>query len=108
MKSHIHTCKGFCFERNLISSPDLYVSGDFCFFCHSIFGSESVQIWDSENLKLELRNITCSNDCVCLYEGMRRMGDLPSVVQFNQLLSRVIILAEYSPATGGFQLMNIL
>lgn len=102
--------KGFCLERHLISSPDLlYESGDFCFLCHSIFGSESVEnCWDSESLKLELRTMNGLNDCVCLWEGMKRLGDLPSVFQFNQLLSRVIILAEYSAAIWGFQWMNIL
>lgn len=107
--------KGFCFERHLISSPDFYVSGDFRFLCLSprrfmpIFRKKSVENWNSrENLKLKLGSINCLNDCVCLYEEMRRMGALPSVIQCNQLLSRVLKLAEYSAAIWGFQLMNIL
>lgn len=104
--------KGFCYGRHLTSSPDFYASGHFRFLYYtpfrfrflSLFRTESVEIRNSrEKLKLELKNIRCLDDCVGLYEEMRRMRPLPSVIQFNQLLKGVVRLEEYSAAISLYR-----
>ncbi|GFQ07807.1 pentatricopeptide repeat-containing protein at1g62930 chloroplastic [Phtheirospermum japonicum] len=101
--------KGFCFGHFPSSSPISYESGNFLFFSRSPllflslfrhFGTKSVA--NREKMKLGLGNIRKLDDALCLYDDMSRTRPLTSVIQFNQLLSRVINLKEYSAAIHLF------
>ncbi|GER34152.1 pentatricopeptide (PPR) repeat-containing protein [Striga asiatica] len=55
------------------------------------------------NFREEIKNINGLDDALCLYENMSRTRPLPCVVQFTQLLSRVVNLKEYSAAINLFK-----
>ncbi|GFQ07969.1 pentatricopeptide repeat-containing protein at1g62680 mitochondrial, partial [Phtheirospermum japonicum] len=68
------------------------------------FRTKSVSNCNSrEKMRLGLGNIKGLNDALHLYENMSRMRPLPSVIQFTQLLSRVVNLKEYSAAIYLFK-----
>ncbi|EYU19800.1 hypothetical protein MIMGU_mgv11b0020782mg, partial [Erythranthe guttata] len=106
--------KGFNLAANfLISSPNIYGSVNFIVNCRSplhflsvfrCLGTKSVANCNSrEKLKLELGNINGLDDALSLYETMAETRPLPSVNQFNQLLSRVVNLKQYPVAIRLFK-----
>ncbi|GFQ04825.1 putative pentatricopeptide repeat-containing protein at1g12700 mitochondrial [Phtheirospermum japonicum] len=104
---------GFFIRQFLTYSPRRYELGESIIFFKSpfpslsifrYFGTKSASNCDSrEKIKLGLGNIKGLDDAICLHENMSRMRPLPSVIQFTQLLSRVVNLKEYSAAIYLFK-----
>ncbi|KAK6156246.1 hypothetical protein DH2020_010494 [Rehmannia glutinosa] len=108
--------KGFCLGQFLTSSLKCYESGKSHFFSHSplrflsvihCFGTKksATNCNSREEIKVVLENIRDLDDALCLYENMVRMRPLPCVEQFNQLLSCVVNLKDYS--TGIYLLKDV-
>ncbi|KAL3653996.1 hypothetical protein CASFOL_003677 [Castilleja foliolosa] len=105
--------KAFLLPQFIKPSPNCYGSeGKSIFFCHSSLFSVSVfrcfltKSVSKCNSRDKIQNIKGLDDALRLYENMSRMRPLPSVIQFNQLLSRVVNLKEYSSAIHLFNDMN--
>ncbi|KAL3631016.1 hypothetical protein CASFOL_024000 [Castilleja foliolosa] len=91
-----------------ISSAITRVSGKSIFLSNSpftsIFRTKSVSNCNShEKMKLGLGNIRNLDDALCLYDDMSSTRPLPSVIKFNQLLSTLVNLKEYSSAIYLFK-----
>ncbi|KAK6139686.1 hypothetical protein DH2020_026574 [Rehmannia glutinosa] len=97
--------KGFCLGQFLTSSLNCCESGKSHFVSHSPLLSLTIfrYLCTTSAAKLGLGNIRGLDDALCLYESMARMRPLPCVKQFNQLLSRVVNLKEYSAAIRLFK-----
>ncbi|KAL3653963.1 hypothetical protein CASFOL_003644 [Castilleja foliolosa] len=58
------------------------------------------------NFRAKIQNINMLDDALCVYDSMSRIRPLPSVTQFNRLLSQVVNLEEYSAAIHIFNDIN--
>ncbi|GFP95765.1 pentatricopeptide repeat-containing protein at1g62910 [Phtheirospermum japonicum] len=102
---------GFWVCRFLSSSPNCYGVGKSHFIYNdhtpplplSIFRCFCSKPASNCNIREKLNCVKGLNDALCLYDDMSRMRPLPGVIQFNQLLSRVVDLKEYSAATYLFK-----
>ncbi|KAL7147068.1 hypothetical protein ABFS83_06G083600 [Erythranthe nasuta] len=88
--------KGFKLGKFLISSPNFYQSGNL-HFAFRYLGTKSVSICNSpEKMKLELGNINGLDEAMNLYKNMAGTRPFPRIQHFNQLLSHLVNLKEYS------------
>ncbi|GFQ01129.1 pentatricopeptide repeat-containing protein at1g62670 mitochondrial [Phtheirospermum japonicum] len=103
--------KGFRVSRFLSSSPNCYGVGKSRFIYNNHIPPLSLSIFRCFGTKFvlncnyleKLKSVKGLNDALRLYDNMSRMRPLPSVIQFNQLLSRVVNLKEYSAAIHLFE-----
>ncbi|KAL3633998.1 hypothetical protein CASFOL_021052 [Castilleja foliolosa] len=101
--------KVFFLGQFLISSTIRCESGQSLFSSHSpflypytfrCFGTKSISNFNSRE---KMKNMNGLDDAIRLYQNMSRMRPLPSLIHFNNLLSRIVKLKEYSSAINLFK-----